>query len=291
MADTRITVVGLGAMGSGMARRLIEAGFRTSVYNRTQEKAESLVSAGASLARSAKEAADADLVLLSLADEEAVDDVLFGDIVTYLKPGTIVVDTSTVSPSYSRNAAVRLTASGVPRVEACVIGNPEMAYAGELRLFAAGAEADVAAARHVLDAIGRQGVKYLGETGRASAMKLAFNLLLGLQTAALAETVQFAEALGLDREALLTAIVKSGWRSPVLNYRAEFMRTRRYRPAGFRASLMAKDLRLAAEESTARGIALPLLRQVERRYAEAVERGSGDQDAAVLAELKPESSR
>jgi 3-hydroxyisobutyrate dehydrogenase len=291
MADTRVTVVGLGAMGSGMAHRLMAAGFDVAVYNRTREKAEALVAGGARLADSAEAAADADVLVLSLADEEAVDEVLFCDLVTYLKPGTIVVDTSTVSPSYSRNAAMRLTASGVPRVEACVIGNPQMASAGELRVFAAGAEPDVTAAREVLAAIGRQGVRYLGETGRASAMKLSFNLLLGLQTAALAETVQFAEALGLDREALLTAIVKSGWRSPVLNFRAEFMRTRRYRPAGFRATLMAKDLRLAAEESTARGIRLPLLGRVEQWFAEAVEAGSGDQDAAVLADLPPGAPR
>ena len=285
VGQTRVTLVGLGAMGSGMAKRLLAAGFDLAVYNRTRDKATALAADGARVAGSVRDAADADIVLLSLADEQAVDEVLFGELVTYLRPGTLLVDTSTVSPSYARQAAIRLTASGVRRVEACVIGNPQMATAGELRVFAAGAEEDFAAAREVLDAIGRQGVRYLGDTGRASVLKLSFNMLLGLQTAALAETVQFAEALGLSRELLLTAIVKSGWRSPVMNYRAEFMRTRRYRPAGFRTSLMAKDLRLAAEEADTRDLQLPVLAEVLSWLGGAVDAGSGDEDAAVLADI------
>ena len=285
VAATRLAVVGLGGIGSAMAYRLLDAGFSLTVHNRTKEKATPVVAAGARLASSPAEAATADVVLLSLSDERAVEHVLFGAMLPYLRSGTVLVDTSTVSPTYARSAAARLDKREVRRVEACVIGNPQMARAGELRIFAAGRDEDVAAVHDVLAALARHGFRYLGPTGRASAMKLAFNLLLGAQTVALAEAVAFAEAAGLDRELLLTAIAKSGWRSPVLNFRAEFMRTRRYEPAGFRAKLMAKDLRLVVEEGAAWALALPLTEHAARRFEDAAGAGVGEKDAAVVVEL------
>ena len=286
MADRTVCVVGLGGIGAGVATRLLAAGFPVVVFNRTAAKAEPLARAGATVAASAAEAgAAADVVVLSLSDEHAVDEVLFGEMTWRLRPGTVVVDMSTVSPSYARASAVRLAAGGLRRVEACVIGNPQMATAGELRVFTAGEPADVAAVDDVLAALSRQGGLHLGPAGRASTLKLAFNLLLGGQTAALAEAVAFAERFGVDRELLLTAVVKSGWRSPVLNFRAEFMRTRRYRPAGFRSRLMAKDLGLVLEEAAAAGLELPVTRRAADRFGAAVAAGLGDDDAAVVVDV------
>jgi 3-hydroxyisobutyrate dehydrogenase len=272
-------------MGSGMAKALLDAGYPVTVYNRTASKAEPLVAAGATLAPSAAAAgAGAQVVVLSLADEHAVEQVLFGEVVWKLKPGTTVVDTSTVSPSFAHNTALRLAASGVKRVEACVIGNPAMAQSGQLRVFAAGNEPDVDSVRDILGALSQE-IRYLGPSGRAGTLKLAFNLLLGIQTAALAETVSFAESAGLDREFLLNALDNSGWRSPILSFRAAFMRRRDYLPAGFRTVLMQKDLTLAQEEAAAHGVRLPLVAASAERFGEAIESGRGDEDAAVVAEL------
>lgn len=282
---TPTAVVGLGGIGSGMARRLIDADFQVTVYNRTPEKAADLVEAGARHAPTLAEVAGTDVILLSLSDEFAVEQVLFGGLVPHLRPGTVVVDTSTVSPAYARDAAARLASAGVGRVEACVIGNPTMAKSGELRVFAAGDAEAFGTAKPVLSALSRQGILHLGEAGRASAMKLAFNLLLGAQTAALGEAVAFAESAGLDREFLLTAIQKSGWRSPVLNFRAEFMRTKRYDPAGFRADLMAKDIGLALGEAATKDLDLPLIECVARRFADVQEAGLGGKDAAVVVDV------
>ncbi|WP_283133444.1 NAD(P)-dependent oxidoreductase [Rhizohabitans arisaemae] len=288
----KLAVVGLGGIGGGVARRLLDAGYPTTVYNRTAEKAKSLVQAGATGAATAEEAAaSADVVLLSLSDEDAVEEILFGRMARVLKPGTVIVELSTVSPTYARRAAQRLAAIGVRRVEACVIGNPQMARLGELRIFAAGESGDVADVADVLAAMGRHGTLHLGPTGRATAMKLSFNLLLGLQTAGLAEAVAYAEQAGIDRELLLTAVEKSGWRSPVLNFRAEFMRTRRYEPAGFRARLMAKDLGLAVADAELGGLSLPLTERAARRFGDAVAAGRGDKDAAVVVEIPPGSPR
>ena len=287
----RVAVIGLGSMGSGMAAALVAAGQPITVFNRTAAKAEPLVKAGATLAASVGEACDGtEVVLLGLADESAVDDVLFGEAVGRLKPGTVVIDTSTVSPTFARNTDLRLAASGVARVEACVLGNPQMALAGRLRVFAAGNQSDVDDVRDVLSTLSQE-VRYLGPTGRASALKLAFNLLLGVQVAGLAEAVAFAEGAGLGRDLLLDAIDNSGWQSPVLSFRAGFMRHRKYEPAGFRATLMRKDLTLASEQARADGVELPLVDAAGQRYDDVLAAGRGDEDAAVVAEVRRERTR
>lgn len=286
IGNTVIAVVGLGGIGGGIAHRLLATGRDVVVYNRTRAKARPLVEAGARAADSAGDAAaEADIVVVSLSDEEAVEKVVFGEMASRLRPGTTLIEMSTLSVRYTRAAAERLAARGVHRVEACVIGNPAMAKAGDLRVFAAGRDEDVERVRPLLNSLGRQGMLHLGETGRATALKLAFNALLGVMTAGLAEAVVLAEQAGIPRETLLTAVQKSGWRSPVLNFRAEFMRTRAYRPAGFRARLMAKDLRLAAEASDE--ARLPLIELAAQRFAQVVAANDGDKDAAVIVELGP----
>ncbi|HEY4454242.1 MAG TPA: NAD(P)-dependent oxidoreductase [Pseudonocardiaceae bacterium] len=285
MRELNVSVIGLGGMGGGMARALLAAGFHITVYNRTIAKAESLRAQGATVAASAGEAAEgADVVLFSLADEAAVEQVLFGEVIWKMRPGTTVLDTSTVSPAFARNTALRLAASGIHRVEACVVGNPMMANTGQLRVFTAGEPEAAESMRPVLGALSQE-IRHLGPAGRASALKLAFNLLLGIQTAGLAEAVAFAEGAGVDRDLLLTALDNSGWRSPVLSFRSEFMRKRAYEPAGFRATLMHKDLQLADEEARSFSVDLPLVEAAAQRFAEAIDAGRGDEDAAVVVEL------
>lgn len=281
---TRLAFIGLGGMGAGMALRLLGSGFPVVVHNRTASRTEPVAAAGAVTAGSPSAAvAGVEVVLLSLADEAAVEEVLFGQVVPALPAGTLVVDTSTVSPGYARAAARRLAERGLRRVEACVIGNPQMARAGELRVLAAGAEEDVDAVQPVLDALGQQ-VRYLGPPGAAATMKLAFNLLLGAQTVALAEAVGFGVSAGLDRDLLLTAIANSGFSSPVLSFRAEFMQRRTYQPPAFRTSLMHKDLRLALDEADAAGVRLPVARSAADRFADLIATGHGDDDAAAVIE-------
>jgi 3-hydroxyisobutyrate dehydrogenase-like beta-hydroxyacid dehydrogenase len=269
-----------------MAQRLLDVGFPVTVYNRTAHKAAPIVACGARLTNSAAEgAAQADVVVLSLSDEAAVEQVLFGDLAESLRPGTLIVDTSTVSPSYARQAAERVAAVGARRVEACVLGNPLHAREGNLKILTAGAQDDVNAVEDVLQAIGHT-IIYLGPTGMASTMKLVFNLLLGAQLASLAEAVAYGEQAGLDRDMLLTAIASSGFSSRVMAFRAEFMQERRYEPAAFRARLMEKDLRLAIAEASKAGAAMPVVECTAQRFAEVVKSGDGDKDAAVILELQ-----
>jgi 3-hydroxyisobutyrate dehydrogenase len=284
MTVSRIGVIGLGMMGGGMARALLAAGFEVTAYNRTAAKAAPLAEAGARIVTSPAEVADADVVLLSLADEDAVTQVVFEGLAPRLRPGLTIVDTSTVSPAFARDITERLGALGVRRVEACVIGNPKMAASGGLRVFVAGERAWADEVAGVLSALGKD-VRYLGGPGSAGVLKLAFNLLLGVQTAGLAEAVAFAESMGMERDLLLDAVDNSGWRSPVLAFRAEFMRRRAYQPAAFRTALMHKDLRLATTEAERHGASLPLTSRTAERFEELLSLGRGDDDAASVVDL------
>ncbi len=275
-------VLGLGNMGAGMAGRLLAAGFPVTVYNRSPGKAAGLAAGGARLAATPAEAVTgARAVLVSLGDETAVEQVLFEQALPALVAGQVVIDTSTVSPTFARAAAVRLAGAGIRRVEACVLGNPHQARAGELRVLAAGTAGDVAEVRDLLDVLGRE-VRHVGPAGHGASTKLVFNLLLGAQLAALAEAVAYGVRAGLDRELLLGAIEHSGFSSRVLAFRAALMREGRYEPAAFRTRLMAKDLDLVTREAAALGVELPVATRAAERFAEAVAAGLGDLDAAVI---------
>ncbi|GHD93810.1 NAD(P)-dependent oxidoreductase [Streptomyces naganishii] len=284
MSKPQLAFIGLGNMGAGMARRLLDTGHTLTVHNRTASKAAPLAEAGAKLADAPERAAAGhQLVLLSLSDDKAVDEVLFGRVAPVLQPGAVVVDTSTVSPGYARTAAERLAARGLRRVEACVVGNPLQARKGELRVFAAGDPADLYEVRPVLEAIGSE-VVHVGAPGTAASVKLILNLLLGAQVASLAEAVAYGTAAGLDRDQLIGVISGSGFSSVVMRFRAELMLKHSYEPAFFRAELMEKDIRLALEAAAGFGTSMPVLDTVRERFAAVVAAGDGDKDASVLVE-------
>ncbi|MEU6962558.1 NAD(P)-dependent oxidoreductase [Streptomyces chrestomyceticus] len=284
MDHRRLAFIGLGAMGGGMAHRLLESGYALTVHNRTAGKAEPLLAAGARGAGSPGAAAAGHrVVLLSLSDEQAVEEVLFGRVVPVLEPGALVVDTSTVSPGFAREAAARLADEGLRRVEACVVGNPPQARRGELRVFVSGAEADLAEVRPVLDALGSQ-VVHLGAPGTATSLKIVLNLLLGAQVASMAEAVSYGVASGLDRERVITTIAESGFSSLVMRFRADLMLRGSYEPAYFRADLMEKDIGIATRAARESGLGLPVLDTVRERFASVVAAGDGAKDASVVVD-------
>ncbi|MFD8494683.1 NAD(P)-dependent oxidoreductase [Amycolatopsis sp. NPDC059657] len=283
-SSSAVAFIGLGAMGTGMARRLVQSGFPLSVYNRTQGKAGALVSAGAVEVSSPAEAAlNASVVVLSLADEHAVEEVLFGadGVAGAAAPDTVIVDTSTVSPAYSKAVTERLRELSLIRVEGCVVGNPLQASEGELRVFAAGREEDVAVVRPLLDTVGKQ-VLYLGEVGMGATLKIVFNTLLGAQLSSLAEAVGLATRSGLDADLVLGAIAESGFSSRVMAFRAQLLRQGRLEPAAFKTSLMVKDLELALDMADATGLAMPTLAAAAEAFRETVRAGFADKDAVAV---------
>lgn len=281
MTELRVAFIGLGGMGGGMALRLLDADVPVTVYNRTRAKAEPFADEGAVVAPTARgAAASADIVLLSLADEEALEDVLFGPggVTAGLRPGGYVVDTSTASPAFSRACATRLAAQEIRFVEARLLGNPLHARSGELRVFTGGSEEDVATVRPLLEVIGQE-VRNLGPVGAAATFKLAFNVMLGVQLAAMSEAVTYAQQAGLPRDIVLHAIGNSGLSSPVLAFRCGLALQRRFDPPAFRTRLMRKDLRLALADSEN---PMPVIESAVAYFDNAVDAGWGDLDTAVV---------
>jgi 3-hydroxyisobutyrate dehydrogenase-like beta-hydroxyacid dehydrogenase len=187
MTINRIGVVGLGSMGSAMAQRLVGAGFDVTINNRTKDKM-GMVAPGVRTATLPADAAqDADLVLVSVRGERAVDEVLFdhGSIGETLREGGYVLDTSTTSPRFSRAATARLASYGLTRVEGCILGDPARARVGKLRLLFGGSVEDLEAVDDVVRVLASS-VVHTGSVGTASKVKAMHQALLadGFEAAA-----------------------------------------------------------------------------------------------------------
>ncbi len=286
MDTQRIGFIGLGSMGSGMASKLAESGYEIAVYNRTRAKSEEVAKLGARVAESPADAArEADVVMLSLADQHVVSSMLFGDdgVFGSLRKGGYVVDMSTVPPAFARELAGKASEAGYHAIDACVLGNPQHARDGELRVMVGGDEGDFHAVEGILGTIGKE-VTYLGANGMGATMKLVLNLLMGVQMPALAEAVVFGERAGLPREKILEMIAASGYSSPVMKFRCGMMGRRAFQQAAFKLALMRKDMMLVLSECQELGVPMPVSESAYAMLTAATKQGLGDLDvAAILA--------
>jgi 3-hydroxyisobutyrate dehydrogenase len=286
MSNQKIGFVGLGVMGAGMASRLAESGYDVTVYNRTRSKAEPVAELGARIADSPADAArEAEVVMISLADQNVVEKIVFGDegVASSLRPGSYLVDMSTVPPGFARELGERASASGHSALDACVLGAPFHARSGELRVMVGGAEADFDALKGIFETIGKE-VTYLGGNGMGASMKLVLNMLMGVQMPALAEAVVFGERAGLPRDKILEMIAKSGYSSPVMAFRCMLMGQRAFENASFKLSLMRKDMMLVLDECKELDVPLPVSEMAYSMLTAAKQQGLGELDvAAILA--------
>ncbi len=285
-ADRRITVgvAGLGQMGHAMSHRLLDSGFTVVVWNRTAAKAEDLMERGAQLAKSPCELAVlADVILVSLADDHAVSEVLFGEEGMAWAESVsevVIFEMSTTSPSAIRSAQLRIGEGPLRIVDTSVLGSPFHARSGELRVFV-GAENIPKDTEEVLSSIGGE-TTLMGFTGAAKIVKLLLNLTLGTQLAAMAEAAVLGEKLGLDRDLVFDALGRGGYTSPAMVFRCELMKKRRYTPAAFQLSLMSKDLLLACKEAHRAGVRMPMAASASKLLQHSVADGLGAQDAAAV---------
>jgi 3-hydroxyisobutyrate dehydrogenase len=286
MSKEKIGFIGLGVMGAGMASRLTESGYDVTVYNRTRSKAEEVAELGAAVADSPADAArDAEVVMMSLADQNVVEKIVFGDdgVAGTLASGSYLVDMSTVPPPYAREMAERGRAAGHKALDACVLGAPFHARSGELRVMVGGEEDDFEALKGIFETIGKD-VTYLGGNGMGASMKLVLNMLMGVQMPALAEAVVFGERAGLPRDKILEMIAQSGYSSPVMAFRCMLMGQRSFENPSFKLSLMRKDMMLVLDECKELGVPLPVSEMAYSMLTAAKQQGLGDLDvAAILA--------
>lgn len=285
MSDKRnIAFIGLGVMGNGMACRLAEGGWPVAVYNRTRSKAEEAEKLGARIADSPADAArDADVVMLSLADQTVVDQMVFGDegVAGSLREGGFLVDMSTVPPEYAKAQPERVKQYGYRALDACVLGNPFHARQGELRVMIGGDEKDAGELGPLFEAIGKE-VTYLGPNGMGATMKLVLNMLMGVQMPALAEAIVFGERAGLPREKILEMISGSGYSSPVMSFRCAIIGQRNFDFAAFKLALMRKDMMLVLEQSQQLGVPMPVSESAYAMLTAAKAQGLGELDVAAI---------
>jgi 3-hydroxyisobutyrate dehydrogenase len=285
MPDTRVALIGLGLMGSGMARRLLGAGFPLSVYNRGREKAAALAAEGAHVAESPEEAASrADVVVSMVADDNASRAVWLGaeGALAAANRGSVLVESSTLTVGWIEELSREAAARGLELLDAPVTGSRTHAGSGELTFLVGGKESALEVARPVLAAMS-QAIVHVGSTGRGSLLKLVNNFMCGVQAAALGEALALIEASGLDRDKALAVLTAGAPGSPLVKTLVGRMTTRDYTPH-FVLRLMAKDLGYAFAEGRRHGLSLATVASALQVLERALADGHGDEDFSALVE-------
>ncbi|WP_458120859.1 NAD(P)-dependent oxidoreductase [Paenibacillus sp. Z6-24] len=280
--------IGTGHMGLPMALNLVKAGHTVHVYNRTADKAAPLQAEGAVLHPSpGAAAAEADAVFIMLTKGDAVTEVLSGDegILANIRPGTAVINMSTISPGEARELAEQTRQAGGIYIDAPVSGSVAPAEQGQLVILAGGPAEAVQQSQPYFDILGKHTIHF-GDVGAGSSAKLAINLMLGVSMQGIAEALVVGEQAGLQREQILEMISQSAVATPMLNAKKDMLLNEQF-PAAFMISLLSKDLGLLMDEARRDGIDLPLAAAADKTFSEANHHGKADMDmAAIWLELQ-----
>ena len=285
MAETNIALLGLGIMGTGMAGRLLDAGYPLSIWNRTPGKAEPLAARGARIAESPREAVSgASVVISMLADVPVCRDIWLGrgEALEGCAPGTVLVESSTVTVEWIHELDQKARAHGCELVDAPVTGSKAQAAAGQLLFLAGGSAAALAKIDPVLRSMGRD-VMHVGPVGSGARLKLINNFLSASQIAALAEAISLIERSGLDREKALTVLTEGAPGSPLVKLISGRMVAKQYEPH-FLLKLMTKDLRYAVAEADLHALDLDMGRAALRVFEHAIAAGQGEEDMSAVVE-------
>jgi 3-hydroxyisobutyrate dehydrogenase-like beta-hydroxyacid dehydrogenase len=280
--DPRLAVglIGLGHMGAAVAERLLAAGHSLVVFNRTPAKAEPLAERGAAVAASAEELARAaDIVLTSVADDDALLAVA-ASVAAAARPGTVLVDLSTVSPEASAQVAALADDAAIEYLRAPVSGNPSVVRAGNVSFIVSGGRDALDRVEPVLAAIGPT-INYVGEGERARVVKLAINLVIGGLAELMGEALVLAEASGVARRDVLEVMGNSAAGAPFVKYKTEPLLRDDY-SATFTTALMEKDVDLILDAAEQAGVELPFARELKALLRSAVDAGYGEDDFMAL---------
>lgn len=271
-----IGFIGLGIMGGGMVRNLLKAGFEVHAWNRTSSRMAPIEAAGAHGApHAAAVAARSDIIILCVSETHDVEEVLFGEngVVHGAKPGSLIIDTSTISPQATVSMEARLRAAGLRMLDAPISGGSEGAANGTLSIMVGGDEADVTRAMEALDAMASR-ITHVGGTGAGQMVKLVNQILVVGTMMAISEALLFAQKGELDLAKTLEAVEHGAAGSWMLSNRGTQAIVRDFEP-GFTIDLQQKDLRLVLDAADTLGIPLPMTSQIFQLYRSLQERGLG----------------
>jgi 3-hydroxyisobutyrate dehydrogenase-like beta-hydroxyacid dehydrogenase len=278
----RITFLGLGKMGSAIARHLIGAGHELTVWNRSLDKTQTLKTAGAKVANTPSEAvAGAEIVFTMLMDDSALIHVVYeSGLLAAMAPGAIHVSLSTISVALSDRLTADHRAKGQDFVAAPVFGRPNVAEEGKLWVVAAGADAAIQSVRPLLESFSR-GVTVVSEKpSSAHALKLGGNFLITAMIASLSETLVYAEANGIEPALFLETINSALFQSPFYHAYSKLI-LNPPQPPGGTIGLGEKDMRLFREAAQNAGVKTPLGDAFAAHLQNAIEAGMRDEDWAA----------
>ena len=279
--------IGLGGMGGPMAGNLLKAGHRLEVYNRTRRHAEALVSQGATLAETPAAACRAGVVATMVADDAAVESVVFSEhgVLEGLPRGGVHISHGTISVNLSRRLDEAHRERGQLFVAAPVFGRPEAAQAGRLLVVAAGPPEAVERCRPALEAIGRKLFVIGPHPYAANTVKLAGNFLIASMLESFAESFALLRKSGVDPATFLEIIVGSFFQSPIYENYGKIIAEQRYEPAGFKLRLGLKDIRLIMAAAEEAGAPMPIASLVRDNLISGIAQGFGDLDWSAVARV------
>ncbi len=278
--------IGLGAMGSRVTKRLLDAGHTVIGYNRTKSKAQWLLDAGMQWAETPREVTEtADIIFSMVTNTQAMQDVISGHdgVLAALEPGKIYIDMSTISPAVTREVADQVTAKGAQMLDAPVSGSVITLEQGNLSVMVGGDQATFEKVKPILQDIGPK-VNYVGTNGQAVLMKIAINLSLQIQFLGFCEGLLLAEKGGIPRETAIETMLNSVIASPSLKYRVPFI-SNMPEEAWFNVNMMQKDMLLALEMGRNLNVPLPLVATSNEPLTSARALGLDKKDFAIVYEV------
>ncbi len=280
----RVSFIGLGTMGAPMALNILQGGYSLTVYNRTREREDPLIAAGASAAGSPQQvAAAADVIITCVSDTPDVQEVILGSqgVIQSAQPGSVVVDMSTISPIATRQIAEQLQARGIQLVDAPVSGGSEGAQKGTLSIMMGGDPGAVAKVQPVLATMGKT-LTHVGPVGAGQLTKAINQIIVAGTYWSVAEGISLGLKAGLDMDKVVQAVGGGAAGSWGLTNRSGNMIENAY-PLGFRVRLHRKDLDIALETARELGVTLPMAAFVEQIETGLISQGFGDEDISAIA--------
>ncbi|HJT53116.1 MAG TPA: NAD(P)-dependent oxidoreductase [Candidatus Angelobacter sp.] len=284
----KVGFVGLGAMGSGMARNLIKAGHNVTVYNRTRSRADELKPDGAIVADTAAQAASgAEAVFTMLADDHALEEITFGagKLLESLPAGSVHLSASTISVRLSRRLTAAHRERGQHYLAAPVFGRPDAAAAAKLFVVAAGPQFQIERCQPLFSAIGQRTFVAGAEPPMANVVKLAGNFLITTIIEGLAESFALARKSEVDPGQMLEILTGSLFPAPIYKNYGAMVAHEKFEPVGFKLKLGAKDNRLVLSAAEEAGVPMPIASLVRDQFLAAMAQGMAEDDWAAVSKV------
>jgi 3-hydroxyisobutyrate dehydrogenase-like beta-hydroxyacid dehydrogenase len=292
MTNMEIGLIGLGNMGSGIAKSLLRAGHKLTVYNRTRSRAEALKAQGATVAGSIAEACRAEAVLTMLADDPALEAVVFGEggILASLPRGGVHVSLSTISVALSERLTEAHKKAGQEYVAAPVFGRPDAAENAKLAVVAAGVKRSVERCRPALEALGTKLLVIGEKPSMANTVKITGNFLIATVLESLGESLAFVRKSGLDAATVLDFFTSTFFNAPIYKTYGGLILEGKHDQVGFALPLGFKDLRLMLQAAEAQTVPVPIASLLHDRFVLALARGYENKDWSVLGRVAAEDA-